>query len=204
MCLFCFILLIKDLQSNTVSGTDEFTQDMSGSLMSKRLRMYKCERCNSQYMGLAMLRQHCKDVHGDQKYYKCHVCGKLFSHPSSRNIHLRLHSGEKPYKCTTCGKQFRVSSHLKDHVRVHTGVWNFFSFQDHAVGLAVFPKLMSLAYRSPLKRQRRCSGFQVTGIFFLQIKYNQTCCAAVLIFTVWVSFFFFLFFFYFWGGGGGG
>ena len=83
--------------------------------------MYKCERCNSQYMGLAMLRQHCRDVHGDQKYYKCHVCGKLFSHPSSRNIHLRLHSGEKPYKCSTCGKQFRVSSHLKDHVRVHTG-----------------------------------------------------------------------------------
>lgn len=144
-CLFRFILLIKDLQSNTVSGTDEFTQEMSGSLMSKRLRMYKCERCNSQYMGLAMLRQHCKDVHGDQKYYKCHVCGKLFSHPSSRNIHLRLHSGEKPYKCTTCGKQFRVSSHLKDHVRVHTGVWNFFSSQDHAIDLAVFPKMMSLA-----------------------------------------------------------
>lgn len=110
----------EDLQSSAVSGTDEFAQG-TGSSLSKRLRMYKCERCNSQYVGLAMLRQHCKDVHGDQKYYKCHVCSKLFSHPSSRNIHLRLHSGEKPYKCSTCGKQFRVSSHLKDHVRVHTG-----------------------------------------------------------------------------------
>ena len=104
--------------SNTAGGVDS-PQEANGG--SKRLRMYKCERCNSQYMGLAMLRQHCRDVHGDQKYYKCHVCGKLFSHPSSRNIHLRLHSGEKPYKCSTCGKQFRVSSHLKDHVRVHTG-----------------------------------------------------------------------------------
>lgn len=110
---------ISDSQSSTVSGLDD-SQEASGAL-SKRLRMYKCERCNTQYMGLAMLRQHCRDVHGDQKYYKCHVCGKLFSHPSSRNIHLRLHSGEKPYKCSTCGKQFRVSSHLKDHVRVHTG-----------------------------------------------------------------------------------
>lgn len=110
----------QDIQSSDISGTDDFNQGASNPL-SKRLRMYKCERCNSQFMGLAMLRQHCKDVHGDQKYYKCHVCGKLFSHPSSRNIHLRLHSGEKPYRCNTCGKQFRVSSHLKDHVRVHTG-----------------------------------------------------------------------------------
>ena len=38
----------------------------------------------------------------------------------------------------------------------------------------------------------------MTRIFFLQIKYNQTCFAAVLIFTVRVSFFFFSFFF---GGG---
>lgn len=117
---FLGTFIILDLQSSDVSGTDDFVQGADNSF-SKRLRMYKCERCNSQYVGLAMLRQHCKDVHGDQKYYKCHVCGKLFSHPSSRNIHLRLHSGEKPYKCTTCGKQFRVSSHLKDHVRVHTG-----------------------------------------------------------------------------------
>ena len=115
-----YIYHVLDLQSNDVSGTDDFVQEANNAF-SKRLRMYKCERCNSQYVGLAMLRQHCKDVHGDQKYYKCHVCGKLFSHPSSRNIHLRLHSGEKPYKCSTCGKQFRVSSHLKDHVRVHTG-----------------------------------------------------------------------------------
>ena len=114
------MFIILDVQSSAISGTDDLTQE-AGNSVSKRLRMYKCERCNSKYMGLAMLRQHCKDVHGDQKYYKCHVCGKLFSHPSSRNIHLRLHSGEKPYKCNTCGKQFRVSSHLKDHVRVHTG-----------------------------------------------------------------------------------
>lgn len=112
-------LVEQDSPSKTAAGVDDSPQEVNGG--SKRLRMYKCERCNSQYMGLAMLRQHCRDVHGDQKYYKCHVCGKLFSHPSSRNIHLRLHSGEKPYKCSTCGKQFRVSSHLKDHVRVHTG-----------------------------------------------------------------------------------
>lgn len=123
--VFCLHFLFKmkysfllDLQSNDNSVSVDQGANTS---LSKRLRMYKCERCNSQYMGLAMLRQHCKDVHGDQKYYKCNVCGKLFSHPSSRNIHLRLHSGEKPYKCSTCGKKFRVSSHLKDHVRVHTG-----------------------------------------------------------------------------------
>ncbi|XP_074637505.1 uncharacterized protein LOC141895557 isoform X2 [Acropora palmata] len=111
-------IMEQDLQSNDNSVSVDQGANTS---LSKRLRMYKCERCKSQYMGLAMLRQHCKDVHGDQKYYKCNVCGKLFSHPSSRNIHLRLHSGEKPYKCSTCGKKFRVSSHLKDHVRVHTG-----------------------------------------------------------------------------------
>ena len=119
-----YVIVVLGSQSGTVSGIDDSPQGAGGAL-SKRLRMYKCERCNTQYMGLAMLRQHCRDVHGDQKYYKCHVCGKLFSHPSSRNIHLRLHSGEKPYKCTTCGKQFRVSSHLKDHVRVHTGELDF-------------------------------------------------------------------------------
>jgi KRAB domain-containing zinc finger protein len=90
-------------------------------MSSKRARVFKCERCNEGFDGMAALRQHCKVLHGDQKYYKCNVCSKLFSHPSSRNIHLRLHSGEKPYKCETCGKRFRVSSHLKDHIRVHTG-----------------------------------------------------------------------------------
>lgn len=169
--------------------------------MSKRLRMYKCERCNSQYMGLAMLRQHCKDVHGDQKYYKCHVCGKLFSHPSSRNIHLRLHSGEKPYKCTTCGKQFRVSSHLKDHVRVHTGVWNFFGSQDHAIDLAVFPKLMSLAQQSSLKCQRGAPDFKWLGFFSTSKVQPNLFCGG---FNIYRLSFFFLFFLFFGGWGGGG
>ncbi|XP_032238471.2 zinc finger protein 99 isoform X2 [Nematostella vectensis] len=87
----------------------------------KKNKPFMCERCDEEFDGMASWRQHCRNLHGDQKYYKCNVCGKLFSHPSSRNIHLRLHSGEKPYECTTCGKRFRVSSHLKDHIRVHTG-----------------------------------------------------------------------------------
>ena len=118
VCFYIYSKLFFHLAGNPSSAIDS---------PSRRMRLYKCERCNSQYFGLASLRSHCRSVHGDQKYYKCHVCSKLFSHPSSRNIHLRLHSGEKPYQCDTCGKRFRVSSHLKDHVRVHTGEYTLCS-----------------------------------------------------------------------------
>ncbi|XP_031569200.1 uncharacterized protein LOC116303748 isoform X2 [Actinia tenebrosa] len=121
----CGAEMIRDTQCSRVLSTCkspiQHVCPNGENILSKKLRVSKCERCNEEFDGMAALRQHCRVLHGDQKYYKCNICNKLFSHPSSRNIHLRLHSGEKPYECETCGKRFRVSSHLKDHIRVHTG-----------------------------------------------------------------------------------
>jgi len=129
--LLILISTLVDTQYKPVTSTSKSASSSSGKQADKhkKARSFTCERCNQGFDGMAALRQHCRALHGDQKYYKCNVCTKLFSHPSSRNIHLRLHSGEKPYECETCGKRFRVSSHLKDHIRVHTGINLFFVFR---------------------------------------------------------------------------
>ncbi|KAI9489717.1 hypothetical protein BDB00DRAFT_726141, partial [Zychaea mexicana] len=53
--------------------------------------------------------------------YKCTVCVKRFTRPSSLATHMHSHTGEKPYKCQIegCGRRFSVVSNLRRHAKIH-------------------------------------------------------------------------------------
>lgn len=55
------------------------------------------------------------------KRYRCSMCGKGFSRPSSLTTHTYSHTGEKPFRCPVdgCGRQFSVVSNLRRHGKVH-------------------------------------------------------------------------------------
>ncbi|KAI8342335.1 hypothetical protein BC941DRAFT_344836 [Chlamydoabsidia padenii] len=53
--------------------------------------------------------------------YKCTVCVKRFTRPSSLATHMHSHTGEKPYRCNVdgCGRRFSVVSNLRRHAKIH-------------------------------------------------------------------------------------
>ncbi|SAL99500.1 hypothetical protein [Absidia glauca] len=54
--------------------------------------------------------------------YKCTVCVKRFTRPSSLATHMHSHTGEKPYRCNVdgCGRRFSVVSNLRRHAKIHS------------------------------------------------------------------------------------
>ncbi|RCH77836.1 hypothetical protein CU098_004749 [Rhizopus stolonifer] len=54
--------------------------------------------------------------------YKCTVCPKRFTRPSSLATHMHSHTGEKPYECEHdgCGRRFSVVSNLRRHAKIHS------------------------------------------------------------------------------------
>ncbi|KAI8047541.1 uncharacterized protein B0P05DRAFT_592622 [Gilbertella persicaria] len=66
----------------------------------------------------------CSSVTSSQapRRYKCTLCVKRFTRPSSLATHMHSHTGEKPYKCVVegCGRRFSVVSNLRRHSKIHT------------------------------------------------------------------------------------
>ncbi|EXX58230.1 Cmr3p [Rhizophagus irregularis DAOM 197198w] len=63
-----------------------------------------------------------KTVSSTPKRYKCNICQKRFTRPSSLQTHMYSHTGEKPFKCPIegCGRHFSVVSNLRRHQKIHT------------------------------------------------------------------------------------
>lgn len=63
-----------------------------------------------------------KTVSSTPKRYKCNVCQKRFTRPSSLQTHTYSHTGEKPFKCPVegCGRHFSVVSNLRRHQKIHS------------------------------------------------------------------------------------
>lgn len=63
-----------------------------------------------------------KTVSSTPKRYKCNICQKRFTRPSSLQTHTYSHTGEKPFKCPVegCGRHFSVVSNLRRHQKIHT------------------------------------------------------------------------------------
>ncbi|CAG8503286.1 3743_t:CDS:2 [Ambispora gerdemannii] len=62
-----------------------------------------------------------KTVSSTPKRYKCTICQKRFTRPSSLQTHMYSHTGEKPFKCPVegCGRHFSVVSNLRRHQKIH-------------------------------------------------------------------------------------
>ena len=111
---------------------------------------YECKFCSSCFASLETHRRHERGHIGDDKKYKCDICGKGFNANRLLSDHINIHTGEKPYKCKfcsscfasqkthrmherghtddqkkfrcdVCGKGFLRNSFLSDHTNVHTG-----------------------------------------------------------------------------------
>ncbi|XP_065578370.1 gastrula zinc finger protein XlCGF49.1-like isoform X3 [Artemia franciscana] len=83
-------------------------------------KSFKCDVCDRTYSRKSTLSDHRK-THAGKNPFECDVCKKHLTSNSNLNKHKKTHSGEKPFKCETCGKTFRVNSNLSAHRRTHTG-----------------------------------------------------------------------------------
>ncbi|XP_064545098.1 zinc finger protein 431-like [Drosophila montana] len=62
-----------------------------------------------------------KQLHSEERQYKCLECPKEFSRHKTLQAHRRTHTGERPYKCPHCPKAFAQSHHARDHIQLHYG-----------------------------------------------------------------------------------
>ena len=67
------------------------------------------------------IERHTKEIHGDERAFKCSVCQKTFKRRDHLRTHTVIHSDEKPLKCPHCDKGFKHQCNLTVHIRTHTG-----------------------------------------------------------------------------------
>ncbi|XP_044727324.1 zinc finger protein 470-like [Chrysoperla carnea] len=78
----------------------------------------KCDICSKE-LSQQSLQNHIRQVHGDQKAIRnhlCNICGFAARKPSDLQRHLLIHSTERPYACDRCEKTYRRDDSLKQHI----------------------------------------------------------------------------------------
>ncbi|XP_072044399.1 zinc finger Y-chromosomal protein-like isoform X4 [Amphiura filiformis] len=60
----------------------------------------------------------------EHKSYVCQICGVVFKHAKSLDIHLLRHKGLKAFKCSECDKCFIAKKHLTKHQVIHADAKN--------------------------------------------------------------------------------
>ncbi|CAJ0917987.1 621_t:CDS:2 [Entrophospora sp. SA101] len=92
---------IAVISNNNNGGTPDKPQTLSPSVSSPQAMM---TTFNS------------KTISSTPKRYKCEVCQKRFTRPSSLQTHMYSHTGEK---LDGCGRHFSVVSNLRRHQKIH-------------------------------------------------------------------------------------
>ncbi|XP_044727283.1 zinc finger protein 260-like isoform X2 [Chrysoperla carnea] len=78
-----------------------------------------CEQCPKSFKSEITLKAHVKDIHGDQKPIRkhlCNICGHASRAPAGLRKHLLIHTDTRPYPCNRCDKAFRTTENLKKHI----------------------------------------------------------------------------------------
>ncbi|CAH1765387.1 13773_t:CDS:2 [Entrophospora sp. SA101] len=92
---------IAVISNNNNGGTPDKPQTLSPSVSSPQAMM---TTFNS------------KTISSTPKRYKCEICQKRFTRPSSLQTHMYSHTGEK---LDGCGRHFSVVSNLRRHQKIH-------------------------------------------------------------------------------------
>jgi uncharacterized Zn-finger protein len=56
---------------------------------------------------------------GNQKLFRCELCGKAFKEKSKLKAHREIHTTERNVICPVCNKTFKTQACLRSHKRVH-------------------------------------------------------------------------------------
>ena len=80
-----------------------------------------CTLCGNAYNKVAILNQHIKAVHLNEKPHKCPTCNKSFARKQKMKDHMKIHTGEAKYNCPLCKKQFNNGDSRWNHKKTCPG-----------------------------------------------------------------------------------
>ncbi|KAK3706870.1 hypothetical protein QZH41_006462 [Actinostola sp. cb2023] len=83
-------------------------------------KCHVCVHCGRVFTHLSSLNNHVR-THTGQKPFRCRFCGKRFAQSGVLTAHLRTHTGDRPFECDFCKKRFAQTTTLANHIRTHTG-----------------------------------------------------------------------------------
>ncbi|XP_023222844.1 zinc finger imprinted 3-like [Centruroides sculpturatus] len=92
--------------------------------------LHRCDKCCYSTKRKEHYIRHMNNVHGNQRPYLCHLCGKAFKRGDALRQHHITHSDNEKQvdtniKCDICEKVFRSHSHLYEHRAVHSTTRSF-------------------------------------------------------------------------------
>ena len=80
-----------------------------------------CTLCGNAYNKVAILNQHIKSVHLNEKPHECPTCGRSFARKQKMKDHMKIHTGESKYTCPLCSKQFNNGDSRWNHKKTCPG-----------------------------------------------------------------------------------
>ncbi|KAL7041678.1 hypothetical protein ACKWTF_000850 [Chironomus riparius] len=88
-----------------------------------KIKDYHCDQCPSAFTTGTELKIHIKNVHCDDRPFKCDHkgCDSAFKQKENLKEHMLRHTQKKNFVCLVCDKAFYNNSSLKAHQIIHTG-----------------------------------------------------------------------------------
>jgi KRAB domain-containing zinc finger protein len=80
---------------------------------------YTCWCCQSLFLTEGLLVAHFKEIHPNEKPFKCSMCNRCYMANKLLQSHLVTHERARRFICEVCGKVFKSSSNLGQHKAVH-------------------------------------------------------------------------------------
>nr|XP_054760179.1 oocyte zinc finger protein XlCOF6-like [Lytechinus pictus] len=108
-----------------VSSTPEEPKDMLGKTPNYYERRFKCRYCPNRFQNRYCVKQHEKEHHTGDHFFKCPHCEKVFAREHRLIDHMRYHEENRMYRCTLCPRTFASESALNNHQGEHNGLKPF-------------------------------------------------------------------------------